>query len=441
MDKLEKMRADLRQCVADMKATNEKTEFTAEDQTQFDTLKAKAEGLKKQIANAEEYQKWQAEAPAVTTAEAAVSTDIKVGKERFEDDPKKGFKSHRDFLSMVLGCARLAHAKDASDPRMKYLAVEGRPGFNATAGSDEHSTFSDSYGGFLVPEAFSPGMMATGVPDDPVGPRTTKVPMQYPILNIGSRVDKDHRTSVSGGLMVYRRAEADTVSPSRMQTEAIKMEATALFGLSYATEELLERSPISFVALLDQGFRTQFTYRLLKERINGTGAGQFMGIYNSPSLITIAKEQGQAAKTVCTENVLKMAARTWGYGNAVWMANQTLRTQLPLLHIAIGTAGVPLYVPSQQDGFPDMLWGRPIIYHEVMPTLGTAGDLACVNWAEYLEGTLSPLRSAESVHVRFLNHERTFKFWVENAGMPWWRETLKPENGDELSPFVRLGAR
>jgi len=64
------------------------------------------------------------------------------------------------------------------------------------------------------------------------------------------------------------------------------------------------------------------------------------------------------------------------------------------------------------------------------------------NWSQYLEGTYENLQSAESIHVRFLNHETTFKFWLRNAGAPWWRTVLTPKkSASTLSPFVVLAAR
>jgi len=46
---------------------------------------------------------------------------------------------------------------------------------------------------------------------------------------------------------------------------------------------------------------------------------------------------------------------------------------------------------------------------------------------------------AESMNVRFVNHERAFKFWLRNAGAPWWRAALTPrESTTTLSPFVVL---
>ena len=40
-----------------------------------------------------------------------------------------------------------------------------------------------------------------------------------------------------------------------------------------------------------------------------------------------------------------------------------------------------------------------------------------------------------------LEHERVFKFWIRNAGAPWWSSALTPKKGaDTLSPFVVIAA-
>ena len=90
---------------------------------------------------------------------------------------------------------------------------------------------------------------------------------------------------------------------------------------------------------------------------------------------------------------------------------------------------------------PDLLLGRPIFFSEFIPDLGTRADLSCINWSQYLEGTYQPLQNDESIHVRFLNNERTFRFTMRNDGQPWWRSALTPRNGGPtLSPQIVLDA-
>jgi len=350
-------------------------------------------------------------------------------KAAWEDDPKKGFVDPQEFLTTIIDSTR----KGVVDDRLKFMA---------TAGSDEAGTYSDPYGGFLIPEGLAPGMLSVSPEVDPIGSRVTTVPMTHPTVSFNARTDKEHATSVSGGLTVGRRAETQTGSAVRMVFEQVTLNAHALFGLSYATEEILERSPISFAAILEAGFRDQFQAHLIDERLNGTGVGEFEGVMTSPALVTVAKESGQDADTLCYENLVKMRSQCWGYGNAVWMANHDTLPQLMSIVFPGTLGGFPVWQTSAREGEPDVLFGRPVVMTEFCQTLGDLGDIILINWSQYLEGTYKPLRSAESIHVRFVNHERTFKFWIENDARGWWNVPLEPKNSTtQLSPFVALAAR
>lgn len=350
-------------------------------------------------------------------------------------DPKKGFETHREFLSAVMETGRTG---ELADERLNFCV----PDKKATAGSDEQSTFADPYGGFLIPKGFSPNLLSVMAESDPLAGRTTQIPMSSAVVDIPARTDKNHSTSVSGGLRVYRRAEGDTSPSSRMEMEQVTLRAHSLFGVAYATEELLSRSPISFVALLEAGFRDEFSAKMMDERLNGSGVGMCEGVLTSPATVSVTKESGQAAATIVKENIDNMRARCWGYGNAVWLYNHDCLPQLRSLVQSVGTGGAPVsYFQTTPDGM-STLDGRPAFPTEFTKTLGTVGDLVLGNWSQYLEGVLSGVDSAESVHVRFVNHERTFKFWMENDGRCWWRSALTPRNSsDTLSPFVTLATR
>lgn len=361
--------------------------------------------------------------------------DVKVTKHNADDDPKRGFKNHTEYLNCVMTAER---NPSRMDTRLKPLQVE------ATAGSDEQSTTANAYGGFLVPEGFSPTMMSVGPEMDPTAGRVTPFPMQQLSVKIPARVDKNHSSSVSGGLTVSRRPETQAASASRMEVERIPMDATGLFGLSYASEEILQYSPISFAALLGAGFSQEFQSKMLNEKISGTGVGEPEGIINCPATIAIAKEGGQSADTIVPNNILKMRAQCWNYGNAIWIANHDTFMQLSALVVeSTNNAGlVKYYHQSLAEDRPDMLLGRPIYYSEYAKTLGDKGDIILADWSQYLWGTLQGQQSAESVHVRFINHERTFKFWQMNDGRGWWRSALTPVNSSTtLSPFVVLAER
>ncbi len=167
----------------------------------------------------------------------------------------------------------------------------------------------------------------------------------------------------------------------------------------------------------------------------------------NPSLIAVAKENGQPTKTITYGNVVQMRSQCWGYQRSVWVANHDCLPTISQMQIAVGTGGIPVFQPGTRLGLIDndiagILLGRPLVFSEYCQTIGTQGDILLLNPSEFLEGTYQPMQSAESVHVRFVNNERCFKFWIRNAGQPWWKSDLTPVNSStHLSPFIALAAR
>ena len=211
----------------------------------------------------------------------------------------KLFRSYEEFFSS----ARTATMTEHTDPRLM-----------AAVGSDEQSGASDPYGGFLLPkEVMDVGLSASLERGDFIGQRTTHVRMPESNVRVAARVDKDHTTSVSGGLVASRRPETLAATVSRMEIQAIDLEATSLIGVSYGTETLTGGAPL-LRPMLEAGFRAEMGSKLLQERLYGAGqsAGEFLGITKSAALITIAKEGGQSADTITHANLLGMKARCWG---------------------------------------------------------------------------------------------------------------------------------
>lgn len=443
LEKLRKRRAAL--CTANRElldaADTEDRELSEEQDTVFQANDAELKKLATAIEREEHLAELEKTAVATYTPENQPGDQVHLENKgpAWRDDPNCGFKSPRDYMLHVAQAAKDGGTKDE-----RLLSLRADEGLQrvATAGSDEAGTYSDPYGGFLIPEGFSPNLLQVKAEVDPLGGRTMAVPMTAPTVAIPARVDKTHTSSVSGGFIVYRTSETQSVSATRGEYEMVRLTANPLMGISYATEQLLTDSPISYATLIEAGFRTEFAAKLTKERIGGTGVGQFTGVLNAGCKIEVSKETGQAADTVLYENVIKMRSRCWGYGSAIWLYNQDALPQLMQMYQAIGTAGVPVWQTSAREGEPDILLGRPAFPSEFCKTVGDAGDLILGNWSQYLEGTYQQIEGAESVHVRFLTNERTFRFVMRNDGGPWWKTALTPaESSTTLSPFVTLEAR
>lgn len=362
---------------------------------------------------------------AIPSVPVASVTDLRA------QDPNRGFRAPRDFFAAVMKAEQNPRAMDS---RLIPL--------RAAVGSDEQQGSQDTPGGFLIPQGFSPNLLQVASEADPTIGRVMAVPMSSPSVDIPARVDKNHATSVSGGLTWSRRAETAETTASKMSFELVKLKATSLMGVNYTTEELLSDSPISVAALIAAGFQQEYASTILNEKLFGTGTGQFLGVMNAPCLVSQAKESGQAANTITYDNVIKMRSRCWGYGNAIWIANHDTYPQLAKLSLAVGTGGSAIYQTSAALDRPDTLLGRPIFYSEYAATLGTTGDLILGDWSQYLEGTLQGMDMQESIHVRFLNNERTFRATIRNDGQPWWKTALTPKKSTiTLSPFVALATR
>lgn len=423
--------------------------MSAEQEKEYDALVAEATRLNDQanrVAAAEELEQ------GLTAGRGALrglATGVETVRERFLEDPARGFGSHRAFLAAVMDVEQ----GEPDDERLKSLATRTGEGRNAercyalprafapaqyAAGGDEQSTVSDPHGGLTVPTQQGGMMPQITWQGDPTSGRTTMVPMTAPSIKMFARVDKDHSSSVSGGLTVGRRIETQTVAASRMTLEEILLKAEAMMGIAYVTEELLTDSPLSFIALLEQGFDDEFAAAVLEEKLNGGGtAGEMLGVMNSPALITVAAQSGQSADTIVFLNLAKMAARIWGQ-NPIWLYNPDCEVQLRSMTDA---AGQFVWQGRLTEDAPDMIFGKPAIKCDWCATVGDLGDIILCDWSQYLEAVYQAVVGASSIHVRFLNNERTFRFLMRNCGAPWWRSAFTPKRGATRSPFVALAAR
>jgi len=463
--------------ILDAAAVNEEADgrLTEEQQIQYDALEKKKADLDAAVDREAKIEAADRAAVAVRTvpangepAPARASVHL-----RADSDPQRGFANPREFMMACISDSGRLSRDMVRDERLRPLAQTtdadgetGRgelgflmpraynpaflqpfdPNYQAVVGSDEQGGYSDPHGGFLVQPTFLPQMLQLGFEGDPTTGRTQAVPMSSPAVRIPARTDKTHTTSVSGGFTVTRRPETVAATSSRMTMEMVTLQAASLFGLAFATEEILTDSPISFVAIIDAGFRDQFAHHMLNEKLRGLGGNEFIGAINGDATIAVTRD---TATRILGTDVIAVRARCWNYSRAIWIANHDTQGELMRIGARLFDAegATPLsgsatgYQLSLREDRPDTLLGRPIFYSEYASTLGVAGDLLCGVWSEYLEGVYQPVRSAESMHVRFVNHERAFKFWLRNAGAPWWRTALTPQQSSTtLSPFVTIAA-
>lgn len=97
-----------------------------------------------------------------------------------------------------------------------------------------------------------------------------------------------------------------------------------------------------------------------------------------------------------------------------------------------------------ENGKPNILpMDYPLHFVEHCPTVGTSGDLCLCDWSQYLAiDKASGIKSAVSLHVRFIYDEQVFKFTYRFDGQPILGSPITPYKGtNTVSPFIALGAR
>ena len=344
-----------------------------------------------------------------------------------EDDPQAGYKNHIEFLNDVMEAGKTGAVSDRLAKANQILHVRN------AVGSDEHNVSSNPDGGFLVPEFTAPGVITR----DPLklqgdlGQYTRRIPMSTSNIKLNARVDNNHSTSVTGGIVVGRRSEMAQITANKMEFEQVSLETSELVGMAFATHQLLQDSPISFMTLINDAFGAEHIAKLNYERLWGTGVGEYEGVYTSPAKLTVARA---TASKISGEDILGMVMKCWNYDQSYWVANQNTLLQLTNAHIALSNTDVTgLYNAANNT-----LFGRPVLWSENAETLGTAGDLGLINWNEYLEGTRGGIEYASSIHLRFDYAETAFRTIQSNAGSSWWKTYLTPKKGSTMSPIVQL---
>lgn len=306
-------------------------------------------------------------------------------------------------------------------------------------------------GGFLVPTEFRATLLRNALEQSIVRPRATIIPMNTNAIKIPVVAESTHSGSLFGGVIIYRPDEGGTKTSSKPAFGQVQLNLHKLVGLVYATDELLEDSPVSMQPLLTEMFSAAIAWQEDEDFINGTGAGQALGVMNSPCLVTVNKQTGQPATTIVTQNIIKMWARLYPQSqrNAIWIANNDTFPQLATLTLAVGTGGTALGILNiNGNGIADApnmtLLGKPLFLTEHCQTLGTTGDIILGDWRQYLIGQKvgQQIKMDTSIHVNFVYDETAFRFVLRYDGQPWWPSDLTPAHStNTLSPFVALQSR
>lgn len=446
------------------KAEVEARDLTAEELKQYDEIEQRMEARKERIVREERLREHEAsmsrpssqpatrpnpeDGSGAAAARSIVQQEVRCMirkadgsyKEGRAIDPVKEFRTFGEQLSAVVRAGRTGEI----DPRL--LSLRAISGASETVPSD---------GGFMVQTDFSSEIMSRAYEYGQILSRVRRIPIGANSNGIKLlAIDETSRATGSryGGVQVYRASEGDALTAKKPKMRLMELSLKKMTALAYATDELLQDAS-ALESVFSQAFQEEITFTLEDEIMSGSGAGQMLGIMSSPALVTVAAEGSQVSTTFVAENAMKMWARLWARSqqNAVWFINQDVLPQLWQMNVKIknvagseNVGGMPVYINAGSiAGQPyGTLFGRPVIPVEYCQTLGTKGDVVLADLSQYVMIEKGGVQAAQSMHVRFLNDEQTFRWTLRNDGQPTWNAALTPYKGSNtLSPFVCVAAR
>lgn len=426
---------ELRQIVADLQAKGDALLMTAEqedrdltdaEESEFDEIKA---ALKKNQAEISRL-----EAATDRRQSLGVIRGVPAG-DMMTDEPNPattgGFRNVAEFAQAVHAACR--RGNPTVDARLLSGGVMGAP-------TNFHTGGAASGEGYEVPVDFREQIFEIVTGMDDIASLIDEEPTNArEVRGLADETTPWGATGVSANW----RAEASQMTPSKLATDPRSMPLHELYAFVVATEELLEDAP-RLASRITRRAGEAISWKRNDAIIYGTGAGQPLGWFNSPALISVAKEAAQPADTIVAANVLKMFSRLLivPSDSPFWLTNTDTLPQLATMTIG----DQPIWTPPAtglQNAPGGFLLGRPIRFSEHAKTLGDKGDLQFVSPKGYYGArrTSGP-QFAQSAHLYFDFAMEAFRWTFRFGGQPHLSAPVAPANGSNTkSHFVTLDER
>lgn len=354
----------------------------------------------------------------------------------------RAFKGLGDFIRSGMRTHRSAEFISKVDSYYKDM----NPNFLKARGV---SSTSGESGGFLLMPEFAPNVDQI-VFETSLVARINKLTiggahLSWPRAKDTSRVDGSRHSGATGHWI----DEGNPIPESNFHFALTKLAMKKLVVVVFFPPELLSDTDYAIETYLRESLRTEINWQIDRTIMWGTGGAEPTGFMNGGSLITVAKETGQAADTVVTENVVKMQARC--HGNAgkspVWIASKSVGPQVATFDVGnfpvsinINNGGIA-QAPSRQ------LRGLEVVESEFCAQVGSLGDIILTELSGYIGIMRSLIREDVSMHYEFLSDLNALRVIVGFDGKPLYPTAITPFTApgsdavDTLSPFVALAER
>lgn len=408
-------------------AENEGREYTAEESQELTALAEEAATIQAQIEQDRQFDALEADMNAGQGRRTgADQPGANQGQEG--DDPDLaamgGFASEGEFFQSVR-----AAAHGDIDPRLMAAA-----NVNGNNGGEE---------GFSLPPAMR-GAIFTILGED-TGDLLGRVTSEVTGANSVAYLKNVTMPWEAAGIKTHWEHGDKKFEPTKFN--ALTAGQLKLNGLSVfitVDEDLLDDAPRLAQRMMEMA-PAAMRWTINEAIRYGDGVGKPEGYMESEALIVVAKESGQAAKSITADNIAKMYTRLLpgSIQQSHWEINPEL---LPDLMKLKDEAGNLLWTPLN-SGYKDapngLLLGRPVIFNEHPEAAGAQGDIQLIDPSGYyLAMRTAAAKYAESMHIYFDQGLKCFRWRLRLDGKTILSKPVRPAKGDlTKSHFVTLAKR
>jgi HK97 family phage major capsid protein len=239
-------------------------------------------------------------------------------------------------------------------------------------------------------------------------------------------------------VQAYWTAEAQTRTETEPQFKMMELKAQELSGYSVSSNVLLQDAAFGLEKFLYTLFGKAVAWYEQYAFLQGNGVGKPLGVLNANATISVTRQTGGKVQY---QDVATLFSKLLpgSINRAVWVISPTVIPQL--LQLSDG-ANRAIFISIDQGAVKPPIWkllGLPVQITEMVPALGTKGDVMLIDCGNYVIGDRMALEVAASEHVNFLKNQMTWRFVQRVDGQPWMDKPVTLQDGTtQVSAFVAL---
>lgn len=415
-----------------------KEDFTADDKTELERLQKVQKDYydRSQLAKTLEVEREKAEKQfAQRPNHSSDDTNSDDKTQQKNDKGLNGFPSLGKWFQSIFQF----HKRNAIDERLQYWGGGDKQAPFPVSDSKALAENAGATGGFLALAEFDRRIRSVSASQAIMRPRATIMRMNGRTMTMNV-LDQTGTTagefSWFGGIVTYWLEEAGQMSESEPAFRQTTLTAHNLTAYTISSMQLLDDSGDAIEDFLmgNLGFPGAIAATEDHAFLQGDGVGKPEGVIKSNARFLVNRA---TANTVTYDDLVGMLTHMMPNGNAIWVAHQSVLEKLLLME---GPSGNPVYLwGNAQAGVPSTLLGRPIIFTDKLPNVGTEGDIIYIDPTFYLIGDRQQTTIDMSIHEHFRTNQVSWRAIHRVDGKAWLSSPITYVDGTfQVSPFVVL---